>query len=155
MEVYRITQETFSADLTGNGSRLYGGRWNPEGVFALYASQSRSLALLENIVHTPVSILKEKTYIIVTLHIPDDAATEVINIKDLPSNWDAFQIQPVTRNIGNRFFQKASGLLLQVPSVLMPEEYNYVLNPLIPAMKEVKIIHTRPLVFNDRLMQDF
>ena len=155
MEVYRITQEFFARDLTGNGARLYGGRWNSEGVFALYASESRSLALLENIVHTPIAIFREKIYLIVSIYIPDDAGIRVVDAADLPQSWDAFDANPVARNYGDAFFKRAEHLLLKVPSVLMPEEFNYILNPLMPAMKAVKIIKTRQLIFNDRLLQDF
>ena len=155
MEVYRITQEAFANDLTGNGARLYGGRWNSEGVFALYTSQSRSLALLENIVHVPVSILREKTYMVITIQIPDEAGFETIPVTDLPGNWDAYNMHPATMEIGNKFLKAANNLVLRVPCVLMPEEYNYIINPLMPAMKSVKIIHSRKLAFNDRLLQDF
>lgn len=155
MQVYRITQASFADDLTGNGARLYGGRWNSEGVFALYTSQSRSLALLENIVHVPVSLLREKTYMIITLNIPDNASMAEIDINQLSKDWDSFNALPDTRTIGDRFFHAAKSLILKVPSVLMPEEYNFVLNPLMPAMKEVEIINKRKLAFNDRLLQDF
>jgi len=155
MEVYRITQEPFANDLTGNGARLYGGRWNSEGVFALYTSESRSLALLENIVHTPLAILREKIYMIISIYIPDDAGIQIIDAGNLPKNWDAFDANPITRDNGDAFLKKAENLLLKAPSVLMPEEFNYILNPLMPAMKAVKILSTRQLIFNDRLMQDF
>jgi RES domain-containing protein len=155
MEVYRITQAQYAEDLSGNGARLFGGRWNSEGLFALYTSQSRSLALLENIVHMPVSVLKEREYLVVTLYIPDNENMELISMEALPKNWDAFDADPITRTMGNHFLKSLGKLVLQVPSVLMPEEYNYILNPLMPDMKSVKIIHTRKLVFNDRLLQDF
>jgi len=155
MEVYRITQQAFADDISGNGSRLYGGRWNSEGIFALYTSQSRSLALLENIVHIPVSLLREKLYTIISLSIPDNIEMQIVNPEELPGEWDAFNSLSATRAMGDKFFRSANSLVLKVPSVLMPEEYNYILNPLMPTMKDVSIVHKRTLTFNDRLLQDF
>ncbi len=153
MEVYRITQEKFAADLTGNGARLYGGRWNSEGQNALYTASSRALALLETLAHTPIQILKEKKYKVVTLSVPDDALVEVIQLKKLKPDWDAWDLLYYTQKLGDLFLKKRDYLLLQVPSILVHEEMNYVLNPLHPFMKEVKIIFERDLKFNERLLK--
>ena len=60
MELYRITQEKYADDFSGNGARLYGGRWNSEGLYAVYTSASRALALLETLAHVPAKMLQEK-----------------------------------------------------------------------------------------------
>jgi RES domain-containing protein len=154
MELYRITQEKYADDLSGNGARLYGGRWNSEGKYALYTAATRSLALLEILAHVPARLLSDKRYILVTLTAPaDKTLIEMIRPEDLPGDWDALDVQHVTQTIGDKFLQEQKKLVMTVPSVLVPEEFNYVINPLHAAMKQVKIIHKRELRFNDRLVK--
>lgn len=150
MELFRITQEQFADDLTGNGSRLFGGRWNSEGVFALYTSSSRSLALLETLAHTPAKMLDIKNYQLITLHVPDTTEAKEILFTSLTIGWDAPDVRPYTQMLGNKFFQENAGLMLAAPSVLMQEEINYVLNPLHTDMKKVKIINKRRVYFDKR-----
>ena len=152
---YRITQESYSNDLSGDGSRIFGGRWNSEGRYALYTSANRSLALLETLAHIPAKLFRNKKYILVTVFLPDKAPLKFIEEKDLPNNWDALDIQHVTQKIGDNFLEEQKGLLFRVPSVLMPEEFNYIINPLHPSMKQVKVIHHREIRFNDRLIKTF
>ena len=151
MELYRITQEQFAEDLSGNGSRLFGGRWNSEGYFALYTSSTRSMALLETLAHTPAKMLDVKNYQLVTLSVPDSAGTEEILLSSLPKFWNAPDTRSFTKKMGDKFLNEKSKLLLQVPSVLIPEEVNYVLNPLHKDMNKVKIIHSRKIYFDKRV----
>ena len=155
MEVYRIAQELYADDLSGNGSRLFGGRWNSEGFYALYTSANRSLALLETLAHVQAKFFRNKKYILATVLIPDKPSIKILRQKDLPTNWDALDIFQTTQKIGDHFLEEQKNLILQVPSVLMPEEHNYVINPLHPAMKQVKIVYQRQIEFNDRMMKSF
>jgi RES domain-containing protein len=155
MEVYRITQQAYADDLSGNGSRLFGGRWNSEGYYTLYTAANRSLALLETLAHLPSKLFRYKTYMLVTVFIPENISIEILEEKDLPTNWDALDVQHVTQKIGDKFLQEQKAAMLQVPSVLIPEEYNYVINPVHPSMKEVKVIYKRKIEFNDRLIKSF
>jgi RES domain-containing protein len=155
MELYRITQESYSTDLSGNGSRIFGGRWNSEGHYALYTSVNRSLALLETLAHTPPKLFQAKKYILVTVLVPDKVSPKFIEEKDLPNNWDALDVQHVTQKIGDNFLEGQKSLLLRVPSVLMPEEFNYIINPAHSSMKQVKVIHQREIKFNDKLIKTF
>ena len=150
MELFRIAQEQFADDLTGNGSRLFGGRWNSEGIFAVYASYSRSLALLETLAHTPAKMLGTKNYQLITLRVPDIITIEEISFINLPVGWDAPDTRLYTQKLGDKFFQNNSRLMLAVPSVLMHEEINYVLNPLHTDMKKVKIVNKRKVYFDKR-----
>ncbi len=151
MEVFRITQEQFADDLTGNGARLFGGRWNNEGLFALYTSSSRSLALLETLAHTPAKMLGVRIYNLITVSIQDDMIAEQILISSLPSGWDEPDTRPVTKKLGDKFLRDKKKLLIAVPSVLMPEESNYILNPLHTDMRKVKIINKRRIYFDKRM----
>lgn len=151
MELYRIAQEKFAADLSGNGARLFGGRWNSEGQFALYTSFTRSLALLETLAHTPAKLLQAKTYLLITLFVPDTTTIQTLETKKLPNGWDDVEISPFTQKTGDQFLIAKKNLALVVPSVLMPEEINYILNPLHADFKKVKIINKRRIHFDKRV----
>jgi RES domain-containing protein len=151
MELYRIVQEKFADDLSGNGARLFGGRWNSEGLFALYTSTTRSLALLETLAHTPIGLLNEKIYMLITIQVPDMLKPEVLDRGKLAAGWDAPDTRPLTKKLGDKFLKEKNGLLLAVPSVLVPEEYNYMLNPLHTNMRKVKILHKRRIEFDSRV----
>ena len=151
MDVFRITQEKFAEDVSGNGSRLFGGRWNSEGYFALYTSASRSLALLETLAHTPAKMLDIRNYQLITLTVPDNTGIEKVDLASLPKFWDAPDTRIFTKEIGDKFLRERSALMLQVPCVLIPEEYNYVINPLHKDMGKVKISSMRRIFFDKRV----
>lgn len=151
MELYRISQELYANDFSGNGARLYGGRWNSEGLFAVYTSSSRALALLETLAHTPAKMLLEKCYLLVTFYVPDSIEAEIIDKDKLTTGWNAPDTRPSTKKTGDAFLRSKSGLLLCVPSVLIPEENNFILNPLHPDMKKIKPVHKRRIQFDSRV----
>ncbi len=151
MELYRITQDQFSEDLSGNGSRLFGGRWNSEGFFALYTSVTRSMALLETLAHTPAKMLNLRSYQLITLSVPDSILPEEILLSSLPNSWDAPDTRSFTKRLGDKFLTDKISLLLSVPCVLMPEEINFVLNPLHKDMRKVKIVYKRRIYFDKRV----
>lgn len=151
MELYRITQQEFAEDLSGNGARLFGGRWNSEGFFALYTSSSRSLALLETLAHTPAKMLEVKVYHLITLAVPDNLVTQKVAVKNLQNGWDAPDTRPFTKKIGDAFLTDKKYLMMQVPSVMMPEEMNYVINPMHTDMKQVKLVNKRRIDFDKRV----
>jgi RES domain-containing protein len=153
MELYRIAHEHYATDLSGTGARLYGGRWNSEGTAALYTASTRALALLETLVHTPLHVLKQKKFLLVTLQLPDETTVEKIDLRKLPSGWDVWDLKQHTQQLGDRFLQHNKKLLLQVPSVLVPEEFNYVLNPSHPHMSRLKVLQQRPLLWNERFFR--
>jgi len=153
MEIFRIAQEQFADDLTGNGSRLFGGRWNSEGIFAVYTSSSRSLALLETLAHTPAKMLNAKNYYLVTLTVQDMIPAEKILFDNLPLGWDAPDARSFTKKLGDKFLIQRRGLLLSVPSVLMQEEINYMLNPLHTDIRKVKIVNKRRIYFDKRVSE--
>ena len=151
MELFRITQQKFAEDLSGNGSRLFGGRWNSEGYFALYTSSSRSLSLLETLAHTPAKMLDMRNYQLITLSVPDNPEPEKVLLSSLSKFWDAPDTRSFTKKIGDKFLRENLKLLLAVPCVLMPEEVNFLLNPLHKDFNKVKIVNMRRISFDRRL----
>jgi RES domain-containing protein len=154
MELYRITQGKFADDLSGNGSRLFGGRWNSEGVFALYTSSSRSMALLETLAHTPAKMLDANNYQLITLSVPDGLDVGEIRLSSITDGWDDPDTPLFTKRIGDRFLNEKKTLILAVPCVLVPEELNYILNPMHKDFRKVKIVHKRRIYFDKRIDVD-
>lgn len=151
MELYRITQERYADALSGNGAKLFGGRWNSEGLPALYTASSRALALLEILAHTPAKMLDAKPYFLVTIFVPDTATLLEADVKKLPAGWDAPDIRNSTQKAGDAFLTEKKYLLLSVPSVIVFEERNLILNPQHADFKKVKIINKRRINFDKRV----
>ncbi|HUR67480.1 MAG TPA: RES domain-containing protein, partial [Chitinophagaceae bacterium] len=99
MELYRITQEQYANDLSGNGARLFGGRWNSEGLFAIYSSSTRALALLETLAHTPGKMMDQRSYSLITLSVPNSMVAQEIVISSLGSGWDSPDTSPLTKKM--------------------------------------------------------
>lgn len=152
MYLYRIARTSYANDLSGNGARLYGGRWNSEGYYALYTASTRALAILETLVHSSLPLLRAADFSLITLHVPDDIAFQAIDSSVLPKGWNAWNFMRTTRKTGDDFLQKGAHLLLRVPSVLIPEEMNWVLNPRHHLMQQVQITTIRALDLDNRLL---
>ncbi len=150
MILYRIVKCNYADDLSGTGARLYGGRWNSEGKPAIYLASSRALAVLEVLVHLPPLMIPDG-YCMVEIEVPDNSITK-LEIEDLPPNWNDISAPITLRQIGNEFLRKQAHLLLKVPSSIVPMEYNYLLNPLHPAIKKVKILTKKSFDFDSRLV---
>lgn len=149
MLLYRISKCTYIDDLSGTGARLYGGRWNNIGKPVVYMASSRSLAVLEVLVHLPPTLIPDD-FCQVTFDVPDDI--EVLNIDTLPANWQEYPEPSILKAMGDSFLKQSKHLLLKVPSAVVKEEYNYLLNPAHPGIKEVKIINQQPFSFDERLI---
>ena len=152
MIVFRLCRKNYANDLSGRGAEINGGRWNSKGVPALYTSSSRPLCAIEIIVHVPAGIIPADYYL-VTISIPDDAPVNTIDIKNLPANWNSNPISASTQRIGNTFFSGQKELVLKVPSAIIKDEWNYILNPVHKDFQKVKIIGTEPFAFDTRLFK--
>jgi len=138
MLLYRLAKEKYIHDLSRTGARLFGGRWNKKGTPVLYTSEHCSLALLELLVHTPHTLLPVETSLL-KLHIPDDLPITKVNEAHLPDHWNQYPAPDMLGKIGTRWAQKGQNVGLRVPSVLVPDEWNILLNPHHQAFDGVKI----------------
>ncbi len=150
--VYRIAPARHAHDLLGTGARLAGGRWNKKDIPVIYASESRALAALEYLVHTPLTNIPANLQII-TVSIPAAIKVKQINISDLPSGWNLYPAQFVTIELGTNWVISGEYLLLRVPSAVIPHEYNIIINPSHPDMRKVQIVTTEDFNYDDRLQQ--
>ena len=151
MELYRLTKEKYGGDISGTGAFLAGGRWNSKGVRMLYTAGSRSLALAESLAHL-VTVRNLESYVVMVLYVPDDAGLTVLAGSTLPADWRTDL--NFTQRRGNRWAQAGESLLLQVPSAVVPKEYNFLLNPLHPQFSAVKVVDMEPFTFDLRLKNE-
>lgn len=151
---WRIATDTpdYEADdLTGAGAKKTGGRWNEPGTPMLYTSESRALACLETVVHLNAGGLPLNRYL-VQIVLPD-AAWAVADEVD-PARlvgWDAEPAGRASIRHGTEWVRSKSSLLLLVPSAIVPEERNILVNPLHPDISGVKIAKVRKWTYDPRL----
>ena len=155
MKVYRIARSAYIHDLSGMGAREFGGRWNHKGTSIVYTSESRPLAILECLVNLPMPVSPKNLDLkIATIVIPDDIIPKEIPISDLPSNWRDYPAPLELADIGTNWAKTKKTLLLRVPSAIVPQEFNILINPLHPEMKRVKISHVEDYRINHRLLRE-
>jgi RES domain-containing protein len=150
MRVYRISKCKYIHDLSGYGAYLEGGRWNSTGREMLYTSQSVALCMLEILANLP-SFIAPLEFCLLTLEVPDNEIQK-ITIKQLPPNWNSYPSIHATKKIGDLFLDKKNRIALQIPSSIIEQEYNILLNPLHPNFKKkVKVISKEDIVIDKRL----
>jgi RES domain-containing protein len=148
MTVYRISNCKYVNDLSGKGAALYGGRWNNKDTYLIYTAQSRALALLETVVHT--GKIPEDGFCLVAIELPD-TSLYTYTTEQLPPGWHSSPPPDYLKAIGDEFVRKNKYLAIKVPSVLMMEEYNLLINPAHPMFGSVKITSHRQLNMDQRL----
>lgn len=142
MIVYRITR-SLHQEIDGEGARRTGGRWNSPGIPAIYASSTRALAALEYLVHIDVDEVPDDL-VLMSVEVPDEISVESVK-PDVASGG-------TERAIGDTWARGSGTIMLGVPSRLIPEELNYLINPRHASAGELRIIHVRPFVFDERLV---
>ena len=152
MQVFRIAKTRSIRDLSGAGARVYGGRWNRKNIPIVYTSENRSLATLEFLVHVPLSLLPNNLSI-ACLEIPDDIFVEQISMAVLPKNWRDYPAPPELADLGSEWAIAMRSLLLRVPSVVVLDEFNILINPIHPDMDRVVITSAESFIFDRRLLR--
>ena len=150
MLVYRICKEAYANDLSGRGSNVYGGRWNSKGTSVLYTASSISLAMLETLVHLP-RYLFLKDMVLVTIELPKTYPKTEILVKDCPKFWDELPPHKNTQKIGDAWTTKNDELVLLVPSTIVAQETNYIINPSYSKFSGVKVKKIESISFDKRL----
>jgi RES domain-containing protein len=138
MHVFRIAKKRYAADLSGAGARMAGGRWNFKGTPVIYTSESRALAFCEFFIHVSPAFIPGNLKI-VTVNIPDDIQPETVDRTDLPADWRNATHSYRSAQIGTVWLQSRTSLLLRVPSAVIPEEHNILINPIHNHLHLVRI----------------
>lgn len=149
MIVFRFTPEKYSGDISGEGASMFGGRWNSIGFPIVYTSINISLSLLEILIYS-ASYDQIQNNFLVRIEVPD-TTIPVISETALPKKWQSEKEH--CRYIGNEFLTQKKTLLLKVPSAIIPEENNILINPLHPEFKKVKIASAKKFEFDGRLFK--
>jgi RES domain-containing protein len=138
------------AKLDGEGARLAGGRWNSRGRPAVYTSSRLSLAALELLVHTDVPLVPPDL-VAFEIEIPDDVPMDSIDIAALPKDWRV-PGNRTCRDLGDAWLVSEHTAVLKVPSAVVPEEFNYIVNPRHDGSKAISIVSRRKFAFDSRLL---
>ena len=147
---WRIVREKYAATaFDGEGAWRFGGRWNSRGTRVVYSSATLSLAALETLVHLnpPVAF----RYVAIPFEF-DEALVEAMHPVGLPANWTEEPPPPSTMEVGHRWVNESRSAVLEIPSVLIPTESNYLINPAHPDFRRITFGKPSPFSFDPRLI---
>jgi RES domain-containing protein len=145
ISVWRLASNHYPP-LTGEGARRVGGRWNSPGRAVVYCSTSLALCLAEALVHLPGPL--PKSYHSFKISIPDDAV-EAVEIASLKADWQ--QDQTYTRALGDDWLKEKRSLALAIPSAVLPESLNILINPSHDRILEIQVVDQGLFTFDPRL----
>ena len=139
-----------SIAFSGEGAAKAGGRWNSKGTRMIYCSATKSLAALETLVHInpPVPF----KYVVFRIKF-DATLIEYLRIRALPEEWQTEPPPPATKEIGDNWCREARSAVLAVPSVIVPDELNYLLNPAHHHFNKIHIRKAEAFAFDPRLLR--
>jgi RES domain-containing protein len=151
LTVWRLVTRRFAdTAFTGEGARLYGGRWNRKGIPMVYAAGSQSLAMLEMLVQDEPL---RANYMMIPATLPDTMAIEHIETARLPADWRDPVAREQLQAMGSKWAKLKNSAVLAVPSAVIPAETNYLLNPVHPAFAEIEIGVAQPFITDLRLIK--
>ena len=137
LTVWRLLTARYAESaFSGEGARLYGGRWNRKGVPMVYTAGSQSLAMLEMMVQDEP--LRAR-YVMIPATLPKNLKIERVTLDQLPDGWRDLGAREQLQAIGTEWAKRRSSTVLTVPSVVIPSEANYLLNPLHHSFAKIEI----------------
>jgi RES domain-containing protein len=147
---WRVAKAKYVATaFDGEGARHFGGRWNSKGTAMVYTGSSQALAALEMLVHLEsADVLKHYRVIPVTI---DASLVKTLDAKTLPANWKRRPAPAAVRALGDAWVASNDSVVLEVPSVVIPDERNYLLNIRHPDFPKPAIGKPQPFRFDRRL----
>ena len=135
---------------SGDGARIFGGRWNPPGVAIVYTASTLSLAALELFVNVDPDDFASGL-VAIPADVPDDVSIGTIDARSLPRNWRRYPAPESLQAIGAEWFHKSESTLLSVPSAVIPEERNYLINPAHPGFEKLTMGKPQRFTFDARM----
>ncbi|SRX53994.1 RES family NAD+ phosphorylase [Aequorivita sp. CIP111184] len=152
MRIFRIAKTRYIHDFSGEGSRLFGGRWNKVGDPVIYFSEHLSLCLLEIIVHVDYGKLP-LDYSFSEVEIPDASIKTIRSIDFIKPKWSTEQAVNQLQLFGSNWLKKQESLALKVPSAVLQRENNILINPHHKDFKKLKTIEIDKMDFDPRLLR--
>lgn len=142
-----MSKTQYANDLQGTGSKLFGGRWNHIDSSCIYTSESRALAVLEYAVNVNIDFIPRA----LSLCIFEIDEEQIFKIKedDLPGDWRNMPAPRSTKDYGTGLLQKRHPII-RIPSVIIPQEFNYLINPLGEAVN-YRLVEIKDFVFDLRI----
>ena len=141
IQAWRIVKEKYAnSAFSGEGASRTGGRWNSRGTWIVYTSATKSLAALESLVHLNPPVLFNYMAICATF---DESLVERMPYSLLPDEWREHPAPQTTQKLGDAWVREARSAVLELPSVIIPGETNYLLNPAHPDFKKVNNTRSR------------
>jgi RES domain-containing protein len=147
--LWRIARKPYALERQGIGARQDGGRWNRPGVAVIYAGCSVAIAALEKYVHMEGVVPDD--LVLVRIDLPENCAEEIATVATLPVEWDLVPPGPASMDHGTAWVRANQSLVLKVPSALLPEESNAVLNPNHPHFAAAAMTMVRPFTYDHRM----
>jgi RES domain-containing protein len=152
IHAWRIVKTKHAATaFSGDGAKQYGGRWNNPGDAVIYIAGSASLAMLEMLAHLGSQELI-KRYVLFEV-VFDDALMTAVDPAALPRTWRKSPPPAAVQQIGSDWIAGGRSAVLRVPSVIVPTEWNYLLNPSHPDFAKIAIGPRPPVQFDPRLIK--
>jgi RES domain-containing protein len=152
MKAWRIASRKYATTaFSGEGAARYPGRWNKSGVPVVYLATSMAVGILEILVH-----VTDRSYLNAYVAIPVTVPDELIETPEsLPKDWQQLPepYPELTQHLGTEWATRLRSLALQVPSAIVPSEFNLVLNPKHPDFSKIEIGEPEPLVIDPRLLK--
>lgn len=152
MRIFRIAKTAYIDDLSGEGARLYGGRWNRVGDPMVYFSENLSLCLLEIIVHIEFAQLP-LDYSFVEIEIPDKAIKTVQSVDFIKPKWSTEAAVNQLQMFGSGWLKRRESLAMRVSSAVMNQENNILINPAHQDFGKLKILRKDKLNIDPRLLR--
>ncbi len=149
MQLFHLGSSRFAKQLTGEGARLFGGRWNQKGDACLYTSGTRSLCILEYLANVTLENIPPD--LVITEYSLPDKYCRIIQMQDLPENWYDVPAPVSTRRFGSNLLAGSKVVCFAVPSAIVHAERNYILNPAADGFAQLKIVATEPFVIDHRI----
>lgn len=151
IKAWRVVQQPFAdTAFSGDGARLYGGRWNRPGTPIVYCAESLALATLEILVNLDFGQALAR-YVSIPVDFDEDLC-ETISRKMLPPDWSSDPLPMSTQQLGSRWVTSGTSVVLAVPSVVVASETNYLINPMHPDFARIKLGRATPLKVDPRLL---
>ena len=127
-------------------------RWNPNDTEMIYTASSRSLACLENVVHRN-QVGLNLLFNVMTIEVPDNIGITTIKLTDLPADWQDFNQMALTQKMGEQWLRDNKTAVLAVPSSIIEEEINYLINPRHQDFEAISLLKSGPFIFDKRIKQ--
>lgn len=153
--VWRIAKQKHQfAGLSGEGARIYGGRWNPIGTPVIYTAESLSLATLEIIVHLEREQLLYNRFVKIPVTF-ESSLVFPLSRKKLCQDWDSLPPSESTQKIGQQWIERAKHTILKIPSTVIKEEHNFLINPAHPDFSVIQFGEPQRFEFDERLIEKY